>query len=257
MRLERYEITGLVGAGCIGNVYRALDRETGRAVALKVLRWDSSVTEARRYFLNEARLLARLDHAHIPAFYEHITGQQPAIVFELIDGCDLETVLAEREGFLSAREVIGWAVQVCDALAYLHHHRIHPIVFRDLKPAHIMVSADGHAWLVDFNLARPLPLNGRLDRADCAGTAGFAAPEQYTGTALPASDVYGLGASLHYLLTRIDPRGKSPFTFAPPRAANPAISPALEAVIMQAVALDLADRFPDARALKSALLACQ
>lgn len=165
-------------------------------------------------------------------------------------------MLAERAGFLPAGEVIGWAVQVCDALTYLHTHRIHPIVFRDLKAAHIMVNAAGHAWLVDFNLARPLPLGGRLEQADRVGTEGFAAPEQYTGTALPASDVYGLGATLHYVLTRIDPRKERRFAFVPPRAIQPALPKALAAVIMQAVAYEIEERFQSAEAFKQALLAC-
>lgn len=257
MNLDGYTITATVGVGCIGTVYRAIDGATGRVVALKVLRRDSPVVRARHYFLNEARLLARLDHPGIPAFHALIGGRQPVIVCELIAGQDLEAVLAARAGFLPECAIIGWAVQVCDVLTYLHTHRVHPVVFRDLKASHIMVDAPGRAWVVDFNLARPLPLDGQLTGADLVGTEGFAAPEQYDGTALPASDIYGLGATLHYLLTRIDPRQPPPFTFAPPRTANPAISPGLAAVIMRALAHDPADRFPDAAAFRGALRACR
>jgi serine/threonine protein kinase len=253
---DRYLVTALIGEGCIGKVYRALDQETGRTVALKMLRRDSPVTDARRYFVNEARLLARLNHPNIPAFQGFIAGRQCTIVFELIEGYDLETLLSTRQGDFAAREVIHWAVQVCDALSYLHQHSIHPIVFRDLKASHIMVNAQGKAWLVDFNLAHPLPLGGVLEDADRVGTEGFAAPEQYEGTALPASDVYGLGATLHYMLTRVDPRHERTFTFAPPRSVNPALSTRLAAVIMQAVAYEIEERYQDACTLKQALLAC-
>jgi eukaryotic-like serine/threonine-protein kinase len=254
--LESYEIIDLVGEGCIGTVHRAIDRESGRVVALKILRGDSIVKQARRFFVNEARILSRLDHPNIPAFYDVIAGGPYTIVFEWIDGWDLEDVLATRQGFLPEREVIGWAVQICDALAYLHTHPVHPIAFRDLKASHIMVNRAGKAWLVDFNLAHPLPLGGRLEGADRVGTEGFAAPEQYEGTALPASDLYGLGATLHYVLTRIDPRRERPFTFAPPRSVNPAISKKLAAVVMRALAYEIEDRFQDARAMKKALVAC-
>ncbi len=256
MGLDRYQVIAMIGEGCIGKVYRALDRETGRMVALKMLRRDSTVTNARQHFVNEARLLARLNHPNIPAFHDFIASRQCTIVFELIEGHDLETLLSAHQGNLAAHEVIHWAVQVCDALSYLHQHSIHPIVFRDLKASHIMVNPQGKAWLVDFNLARPLPLNGRLEGADRLGTAGFAAPEQYEGIALPASDVYGLGATLHYVLTRLDPRGKCTFAFAPARSVNPAISTGLEAVVMRAVAYRVEDRFQDACTLKQALLTC-
>jgi serine/threonine protein kinase len=256
MGLDRYQVTALVGEGCIAKVYRALDRETGRTVALKRLRRDSPVTNARRHFVNEARLLVRLNHPNVPAFHDFIAGRQCTIVFELIEGYDLETRLSARQSGFAARDVIHWAAQVCDALSYLHQHSIHPIVFRDLKASHIMVNEQGKAWLVDFNLARPLPLGGRLEGADRVGTEGFAAPEQYEGTALPASDVYGLGATLHYLLTRLDPRHERPFTFAPLRSVNPALSTGLAAVIMRAVAYEIEDRYQDACTLKRALLAC-
>lgn len=86
MGLERYDIMAQVGVGCIGTVYRAIDRGTGRTVGIKLFRTDSTVTRARRYFMNEAWLLSRLAHLHIPAFFDLITGRQPAIVFELIEG---------------------------------------------------------------------------------------------------------------------------------------------------------------------------
>ena len=256
MGLDRYQVIAMIGEGCIGKIYRAFDRETGRTVALKMLRQDSPVTNARHHFVNEARLLARLNHPTIPAFHDFIAGRRSAIVLELIEGDDLETLLSTRQSDFAAREVINWAVQVCDALSYLHQHTIHPIVFRDMKASHIMVNTQGKAWLIDFNLARPLPLGGRLERADRLGTAGFAAPEQYDGTALPASDVFGLGATLHYVLTRRDPRRESPFTFAPPRSVNPALSTQLEAVIMRTVAYKVEDRYQDACTLKQALLTC-
>jgi serine/threonine protein kinase len=256
MGLDRYQVIAMIGEGCVGKVYCARDRETGRTVALKILRQDSTVTNARHHFVNEARLLARLNHPNIPAFHDFIAGRQYTIVLELIEGHDLETLLSARQGNFAAREVIHWAVQVCDALSYLHQHSIHPIVFRDLKASHIMVNAQGKAWLIDFNLARPLPLGGRLENADRLGTAGFAAPEQYDGIALPASDVYGLGATLHYVLTRLDPRQQNTFAFAPPRSVNPALSTRLEAVIMQAVAYQAEDRYQDAGTLKQALLTC-
>src|SRR6185369_11690290 len=132
---------------------------------------------------------------------------------------DSERLLAELPDgdFLIATRVVHWGVQIADALSYLHDHQP-PITFRDLKPAHIIIDGEQRAWLVDFNLAKILPDDKFIAHTDAIGTEGFAPPEQYQGAASPLVDVYALGATLHNLLTRIDPRLERGFTFAPPRS---------------------------------------
>lgn len=257
MQIDHYQIVEIIGRGDIATVYRAVDTLTGQTAALKMLRDDSPVVNARQFFENEADILARLDHSHIPAFYGTILGDRSAIICELIEGQDLEQRLAGCKEFFAESDVIGWAIQICDALAYLHTHPVTPLVFRDLKAAHIMVDSRGKAWLIDFNLAHALSPSGRLEQADRVGTKGFAAPEQYDGIVSPVSDIYALGTTLHYLLTRIDPRQERAFTFAPPRSVNPGLSKALAAVVVKASAFEPEDRFQSAVEMKTALMACR
>lgn len=257
VNVGRYTLQAIIGEGHIGRVYRAFDPQTGQTVALKILLDESPVEDARAYFQNEIVILSQLEHPHIPRFY-HASGGAPAyIALELIDGKDAEMLLAELpEGqFFAPEKIVGWGVQICAALTYLHDHEP-PIAFRDLKPSHIMIDTHDKAWLVDFNLAKILPPDKFITKADQVGTEGFAAPEQYKGVVSPLVDIYGLGATLHQLMTRIDPRRERPFTYAPPRAINPLLPKALADVIMKALAYEPEDRFPNAAAFKAALLAC-
>lgn len=256
---HRYRDLAQIGQGDIATVYYARDSQTGKSIAIKLLRTDSPEPNARAFFDNEARLLAEIAHPTIPKFYGMFLTDSgiPCIAMQFIEGQDGETKLAAlAEGtFFPPEIVIHWGLQLCDALAYLHTLP-EPIIFRDLKPAHMMIAADNRVWLVDFNLAVKLPVGQSTIKTIAAGTEGFAAPEQYDGIASPLCDIYSLGASLHYLLTRIDPRKERPFTFAPPRSVNPTISKTLAAVIAQATAYEPEARFSSIQAMKAALVNC-
>ena len=249
-----YSIHSLLGEGDIAIVYRAMNRLSGQQVALKMLRLDSPVPESRAYFDNERVILAQLKHPNIPTLYKYIDGETPCLALTLIEGKDGETLLAELPAgaFLSARSVIEWGIQIADALACLHNHHP-PLVFRDLKPSHMIVDGDSRAWLVDFNLAKIVPESKVLHDADLMGTEGFAAPEQYQGTVSPLVDVYALGATLHYLLTRINPRHERRFTYAPPRSVNPVIPKSAEQVIMKALAYEPEDRYEQIEGMRDIL----
>jgi eukaryotic-like serine/threonine-protein kinase len=253
-KVGHYTIESVLGAGHIGFVYKATNTLTKQAVALKVLRMDSPVENARQYFENEAAVCAGLHHHSIPALYESIPGEIPALAFQYIDGRDGEVLLetlAEGE-FFSVEKITAWGIQIAGALVYLHKQSP-PIIFRDLKASHIMVDEDSRAWLVDYNLAIKLLPNTISIRAEAIGTEGFNPPEQYQGIVSPQVDIYALGATLHYLLTRIDPRKERLFTYAPPRSINPAVPKNLAQVIMRALAYEAEDRFPHMKAMQNAL----
>jgi eukaryotic-like serine/threonine-protein kinase len=253
--LRHYRILSLLGEGDVAQVYHAVNTLNGQEVALKVLRADSPVDDARSYFENERVILAQLSHPNIPAFYEYVEGEPPALAMGIVEGKDGETLLAElADGeFLDAERVVKWGVQIAGALAYLHDHTP-PIAFRDLKPSHIMVDGQDRAWLVDFNLAKILPESKRLTDADLMGTEGFSAPEQYKGVVTPWTDIYTLGATLHYMLTGINPRHERLFTYAPLRSANPAIPRSVAEVVMRALAYDPEDRFQSMEEMQAALM---
>ncbi len=260
--IDRYQIKRLLAEGSLGAVYLAYDPDTKRDVAIKVAYPEAM---ARFVWLREAlerevdALVELRRHPGFPDYYAHgETADFIYIVEEYIDGESIREILEEHDGFLSEQDVIAWGIQLCDALHYIHT-LAPPLIFRDVKPANIMLAhmdqGAQRICLVDLGIVNPYQ-PGQEQAA--IGTEGFAAPEQYLGYADPRSDIYELGASLHFLLTRRDPRKEDPFTFhdAPPRAINPAISEDLEAVILKATARHPEDRYQSVEAMKSDLLAC-
>jgi outer membrane protein assembly factor BamB len=204
-------------------------------------------------FEREANILASLNHPAIPKIYDYFTeGTRSYLVLEYIEGEDLEALMGDTERMLPQERVVDWAVQICDVLSYLHSQDP-PIVFRDMKPSNIMLRPPNHVVLIDFGIARVFEVG---QKGTMIGTEGYSPPEQYRGIANPAGDIYALGATLHHLLTRRDPRLEPPFTFheEPPRLLNPSLSEELEAVIMKALEYEPEKRFASAENMKEALV---
>lgn len=252
----RYVVTGFIHRGAMSVVYLAEDRTDGRLVALKELRFAVAASaeeqrEAEFWFARESFLLGSLKHLLIPACYGVFRENGHAyIAQEYVDGQNLEDVVRQR-GTVSAVQVIAWGRALCDLLRYLHEQADAPLIFRDLKPANILVQArTGRLFVVDFGIAKP---RRQGEVGTVIGTPGYAPPEQYHGLADERSDLYALGATLHRLLTGYDPERGQSFTFPDAHLLNPAVSPALAAVVARATALDPAARFPSAAALDAAL----
>ncbi len=258
---QRYTIEDTLGIGGMSIVYRGRDlrfKDVVRPVAVKEMAQSSPESHTRllnlKNFEREAGLLATLHHPAIPKIFDFFEeNTRLYVIMELVQGQDLESILENSNGFLDEGQVGAWAVQICDVLTYLHGHTPEPIVFRDMKPSNVMVTADNQIVLIDFGIARNL---NREQKGTMIGTEGYSPPEQYRGTAEPQGDVYALGATLHHLLTRNDPRLETPFTFneRPLRKLNPAVSLEMEAVLNKALEYDLAARWPSAEAFKQALL---
>ncbi len=258
---NRYLIQGVLGVGGMGSVYRARDMRfpnVTKLVAVKEilnLAPDPSVREMIvKTFEREANILATLSHPAIPQIYDYFTqGDRSFLVQEYIEGKDLEGYLGETPAALSDEPVADWAVQLCDVLAYLHNHQPDPIVFRDMKPSNVMLDQHRRIRLIDFGIARAFAAG---QKGTMIGTEGYSPPEQYRGEAGPTGDIYALGATLHHLLTKQDPRLEPPFSFAerPLRKINPTVSPELEVIINTALNYNPNERFPTAVAMKEALL---
>ncbi len=259
---DRYEILSVLGLGGMGAVYRARDlRFTGvaRICALKEMTSMAPDPQMRRLALQnfdrEANVLASLNHPAIPKIYDYFTeGIRSYLVLEYIEGDDLEALLGDTEQMLSQERVMDWAIQICDVLSYLHSQDP-PIVFRDMKPSNIMLRPPNHIVLIDFGIARVFEAG---QKGTMIGTEGYSPPEQYRGTANPQGDIYALGATLHHLLTKRDPRLEPPFTFHEelPRMLNPSVSPELESVIMTALEYEPEKRYASAERMKAALIKC-
>ena len=196
-------------------------------------------------FEREANILATLNHPAIPKIHDYFTiGTQSYLVMEFVQGNSLEFLLNQSQGFFPESQVITWAIELCDVLQSLHSHHPEPIIFRDMKPANIMISPDNRVILVDFGIAKTFQSG---QKGTMIGTEGYSPPEQYRGEASQMVDIYALGATLHHILTRKDPRIEPPFTFSerPIREINPSVSLELESVVNTALQYNATDRFKD------------
>jgi len=257
---DRFLIQGVLGVGGMGSVYKARDMRfpnVTKLVAVKEIinQADPSMREMIvKTFEREANILAELNHPAIPKIYDYFTqGDKSFLVQEFIEGKDLEAYLNDISDSIPEEQVVEWAIQLCDVLSYLHSHKPEPIIFRDMKPSNVMLDLHTNIRLIDFGIARPFMAG---QKGTMIGTEGYSPPEQYRGEASPAGDIYALGATLHHLLTKQDPRIEPPFSFSerPVRKANPAVSLELEAVINASLNYNPSERFPGAKAMKDALL---
>ena len=259
---NRYLIQEVIGVGGMSAVYRARDLHFPnivKLVAIKEMRTDATDPNVRatmfRNFEREAHIIASLNHPAIPHIYDYFTHNDRAyLVLEYVNGQNLEEILQKTEGFLPEEQVLAWAIELCDVLHYLHTRQPAPVIFRDMKPSNIMITQSGKIMVVDFGIAKIFQAG---QKGTMIGTEGYAPPEQYRGEATPQVDIYALGATLHHLLTRRDPRTEPPFSFheRPIRQINPSVSPELEAIVQRALEYDAARRFQSALEMKEALLA--
>lgn len=259
--VNRYAIKGVIGVGGMGAVYRAQDMHFPSVVKLVAVKEminqapDPLVRQTIvQNFEREANLLATLDHRAIPRIFDYFTiNERSYLVLEYIRGKDLETIITDSQGFIPENRAIAWAIELCDVLAYLHSHKPEAIIFRDMKPSNVIINQYDHVVLVDFGIAKHFQTG---QKGTMIGTEGYSPPEQYRGEATPLADIYALGATLHHLLTRRDPRLEPPFSYGerPIHKINPSISIQLETVINTALQYAPEKRFPSAEAMKEALL---
>jgi serine/threonine protein kinase len=259
--VDRYVIQDVIGVGGMGSVYLARDQHFPNVVKLVAVKEminrapDPLVRKTIvQNFEREANILATLNHPSIPRIYDYFSeGNRSYLTLEFINGRDLEAIIDETAGFLTEERVLGWAIELCDVLHFLHNHKPDPIIFRDMKPSNVMVNLQDHIVLVDFGIAKPFQTG---QKGTMIGTEGYSPPEQYRGEAGPLADIYALGATLHHALSRRDPRLEPPFSFGerPLRKSNPAVSAELEAVVNTALQYNPDDRFQSAEAMKEALI---
>ncbi len=258
---NRYKVLGVIGVGGMGAVYKTQDLRfpnVQRLCAVKEMVNTATDPQVQqmiiRNFEREASILATLSHPAIPQVYDYFTeGSRSYLVLEYIAGRDLEALVADSEGFFPETRVIDWATQICDVLSFLHNHQPRPIIFRDLKPSNIMLDDHDRIRLVDFGIAKLFQSGAK---GTMIGTEGYSPPEQYRGVAEPRGDIYALGATLHHLLSKQDPRLEPPFSFheRPIFNTNPTVSRELIEVLDRALEYDVNKRWGSAEELKRALL---
>ncbi len=262
---SRYEIVRRIGGGGMGAVYLAKDRNLGdapRAVKEMVeAHLDPMMHEkAIADFKRESLLLTSLEHPSIPTIYDYFYDEPLGrfyLVMKFISGGDLASRLRNAPGGrIDEKTVADWGMQAADVLQYLHS-RPKPIIYRDLKPANLMIDGNsGRIMLIDFGIARWVKQEEKGVTA--VGTMGYAPPELFGGRVEPRSDVYSLGATMFHLLTGSDPQDNPLliFDFAKnprPRQIAPSISSEMEQILMRSVEYKPEDRFASAAAMRDAL----
>ena len=247
---SKYEILKLLNTGGMNSaIYLALDKKLNRQWAIKKVRKSSSQTTSM--LMAEASIMKNLDHPMLP----RIVGieEDPRffyIIMDFVQGENLKTVVTSS-GPQAQDTVVSWGVKLCDVLTYLHGKGI---VYRDMKPANIMLSPDGNIKLIDFGIAREYKENASEDTT-ALGTEGYAAPEQYEGKGQTdaRTDVYGMGITLFQLLTGVNPSSYQENIFSI-RLQNPNLSSGLDKIILKCTNKDPKKRYQSTEELKKALL---
>ncbi|MEW5718428.1 MAG: serine/threonine-protein kinase [Chloroflexota bacterium] len=269
-----YKIVREVARGGMGAIYCAEDRANNRIVAIKQACLDpacgGNIAQIRERLTYEMQALMPLDHPNIPKVYEQFSRyENEYLVMEFIEGQTLRKIQEQAPGVkrqIEQARVLGWALQVLDALAYLHAQP-KPIIHRDLKPENMILALDGRVVLVDFGLMKQVERqleSGPLIHA--IGTIEFAPPEQYAesgGHTDQRTDIYSLGAMLYSLLAgHLPPRAVDrmlPMSMSAPlkrgalRQANSTVSPHVEEIIFKAMEIEPEKRYQSARAMREAI----
>jgi serine/threonine-protein kinase len=259
-RIEKYEIQRRLGRGGMGSVYLAHDTVLGRLVAIKLLRGDLDVPDARERFIREARSAASLNHPNVVTVHDFGEfSARPYIVMEYIVGETLAETI-RRQSPASMVEKLRWMDDLCAAVAYAHETGM---IHRDIKPTNLMLDRSGRLKVLDFGVARMLGTFGTAGTS-LVGTPGYMAPEQILGrTVDQRSDLFSIGVVCYEVLVYREafPGETVPavtnriLNRRPPRLAeiSPGIDPELAAVVERALEKSMDDRFPDVTAMRQAL----
>ena len=252
----KYKILNKIGQGGMSIVYLAMNEKANKQWAIKEMRKEKNKNYEvmKQSLITETNLLKELKHPYLPSIADIIENDDTIIiVMDYVEGRPLSDILAE-EGTIEEESVVEYAIQLCDVLDYLHSQDP-PIIYRDLKPANIMLRPDGKITLIDFGTARKYNYDSISDTT-CLGTVGYAAPEQFAGETLrqtdARTDIYNLGATMYHLLTGVNP-SEPPYELYPIRRWDERLSNGLEKIILRATRKDPEKRFNDCREMAYAL----
>ncbi|WP_461822308.1 serine/threonine protein kinase [Blautia stercoris] len=250
----KYKILNKIGQGGMSVVYLAMNERANKQWAIKEVRKDGvkDYDVVRQGLIAETDILKRLNHPHLPSIIDVIDRDDTfLIVMDYIEGKSLDYWL-KKDGAQPQEKVVEWAKQICDVLGYLHSRKP-PIIYRDLKPANVMLKPDGQIMIIDFGTAREFKETS-IEDTSCLGTQGYAAPEQYGGHGQTdaRTDIYTLGATMYHLLTGHNP-SLPPYEMYPIRRWNPALSSGLEKIVLKCTQRNPNDRYQNCAELMYAL----
>lgn len=254
---NRYIIRGIVAITDMGAVYLGEDKETNEIFAVKELRPSRASSDNERVyavnkFVNEGKLMKQLNFISVPRVQDYFIFEgNHYLIMEFVEGLDLETMVTTTGSpGLSQKNVIQWGIELCELFAYLHNFNP-PIIYRDLKPANIMVrNSDNRVVLIDFGIAIPIENEIKKEARTQIGTVGYMPPEQFRGIVSPASDIFSLGATLYFLLVG---QIQELFNYKPMANIVSEISEELDDIVKRCLKMNPQDRFASAVDLKKAL----
>ncbi|MEL7639646.1 MAG: serine/threonine-protein kinase [Solidesulfovibrio sp.] len=259
-----YRIISFLGAGGMGEVYRAEHVRLGRVAVVKMLKHFEGGGSAWKRFFNEAKIQAELNHPNIAVLYAYDdSGAMPYIIMEYVDGLPIDVIL-KRNGRMPPGLALNYFIKIVSTVSYIHKRGI---IHRDIKPNNIKITSNGEIKLLDFGISKASFSQNLTAEGKCLGTDQYLAPEQLSGqSASVASDIWALGALFYEMVT-----GKKAFaaetlsllyeairtvSYLPPSTYAPDLSPRLERVIALCLKKNPAHRFASAGELHKALKAC-
>lgn len=251
----KYKILSEIGHGGMSVVYLAINERANKTWAIKDVRKDGTAdfSTVHQGLVAETEMLKKLDHPHLPSIIDVIDREDSfLIVMDYIEGKSLESLL-KHGGAQDPNRVIEWAKQLCDVLGYLHS-RTPPIIYRDMKPANVMLKPDGNVMLIDFGTAREYKQSS-IEDTTCLGTRGYAAPEQFGGHGQTdaRTDIYCLGATIYHLVTGQSPC-EPPYEIKPLGYWIPSLAGSgLEKLVMKCTRQNPAERYQSCAELMYAL----
>ena len=251
----KYKILNEIGHGGMSVVYLALNERANKTWAVKEVRKDggNDSTVVSQNLVAETEMLKKLDHPNLPSIIDVIDKDDSfIIVMDYIEGNSLQDLI-DTDGPQHPEKVIEWAKQLCDVLGYLHSRRP-PIIYRDMKPANVMLRPTGDVTLIDFGTAREYKYANQADTT-YLGTRGYAAPEQFGGRGQTdaRTDIYTLGATMYHLITGYSPADTN-FEVLPIGKFVPQLKGSgLEKIITKCCQNDPAKRYQDCAELMAAL----
>jgi serine/threonine-protein kinase len=261
-RIGRYEVLAELGRGSMGAVYRARDPQIGRVVAIKIiLTANLSAEDLELYkqrFVREAQAAGQMQHPGIVTIHdiaEDATGQ-PYLVMEFIEGTPLDKLLQPGGERLSLSQCLDIGIQVAEALDYAHRRGV---VHRDVKPANILLTAEGRAKIADFGIAKLAGVQ-MTQAGHMVGTPAFMSPEQFSGGTVDArTDLFSLGAMLYWMFTGERPFAGDTLTTVsfkvvytapiPAKQLNPSLPPEVDTILSRCLAKNPDERYPSCREL--------
>ena len=252
---DKYEILKMIGQGGMSKVYLAMDRRLNKQWAIKEVTKndrDRNNIHVVQSAMAEANMLKRLDHPSLPRIVDIIEDESKIyVVMDYVEGESLDKIL-NMSGPQSQDQVIDWACQLCAVLHYLHSCNP-PIIYRDMKPANVVLQPNGNIKLLDFGIAREYK-EQKIEDTVSLGTKGYASPEQFGGKGQTdaRTDIYCLGVTLYHLVTGHNPC-EPPYEIYPIRHWDPNLSGGFERIIQKCTQLNPEDRYQTCAELLFAL----